>query len=171
MRIDPSAFIGGFPVLFVRKAVRRLNSRLYWNSDTVQKVARTGPQEAIKLIKELEKAGVAKANRGRGLKTWTTTELAQSFGAASAAKPITRQTAERELEEFLSRVECVNRRSYFLAKVTKVVVFGTYLRPEVDRLGDVDLAVELQPKEVDRAKLRTATQRGSCWRNRIEQWD
>jgi predicted nucleotidyltransferase len=47
----------------------------------------------------------------------------------------------------------------FLAKVTKVIVFGSFLRPDVDRLGDIDVAIELQPKELDKEKLRKATQR------------
>jgi predicted nucleotidyltransferase len=64
------------------------------------------------------------------------------LGAASAAKPITRQTAERALDDFLARVVLVNRRAYYLAKVTKVVVFGSFLRPDIERLGDVDVAVE-----------------------------
>ncbi len=159
MRIDPNGFIGGFPVLFVRKVLRRLNSRLFWNAGDVQDIAGIDPQQAVALIRALQKAGLAKANRGRDAGTWTTTPLAQRFGAASAAKPITRQTAQRALDEFLDRVMLVNRRSYFLAKVTKVVVFGSFLRPEVDRLGDVDVAVELQPKQLDREKLRQATYR------------
>ena len=45
---------------------------------------------------------------------------------------------------------------YFLAKATKVILFGSILKPEVERLSDVDLAVELGSKEVDfeRARLK-----------------
>lgn len=156
--------MGGFPVLFVRKVVRRLNHRLSWDTETVQKIAGIGMHQAVDLITALRKAGLAKANLGKGPLTWMTTPLAQSFGAASAAKPITRRTAERALGDLLDRVAIVNRRSYFLARVSKVVVFGSYLRDEVDRLGDVDVAVELQPKEPNPERLRKATQR------RIAEW-
>ena len=84
-----------------------------------------------------------------GRKSWRVTQLGQSFASATAAKPITRQTAERTLSEFLERVQRVNEDQYFLAKVTKVVLFGSYLRAGVDRLGDVDVAVQLEPKESD----------------------
>ena len=97
---------------------------------------------------------IAKASRGNGPKTWATTQLAQSFGSATAAKPITRQTAKKALAQFLEHVDRVNHDDQFLAKVTRVVLFGSYLRPEVDRLGDVDVGVELRPKESGWKHLR-----------------
>lgn len=43
-----------------------------------------------------------------------------------------------------------------LAKAIRVVLFGSMLKPETERLSDVDLAVELASKEVDfdRARLK-----------------
>jgi predicted nucleotidyltransferase len=70
------------------------------------------------------------------------------------AKLITRSTAERALSEFLNRVWQVNSDEYFLAKVTKVILFGSLLRGDVDRLSDVDVAVQLDPKEPDRERAR-----------------
>jgi predicted nucleotidyltransferase len=58
------------------------------------------------------------------------------------------------MAELSERIERVNRDQYFLARVTRAIVFGNYLRPEVDRLGDVDVAVELEAKEADRQRLR-----------------
>jgi len=48
-------------------------------------------------------------------------------------------------------------RHRVLAKVTKVVVLGSYLRADVDRLSDLDIAVELQPKEANWDRLRELT--------------
>jgi predicted nucleotidyltransferase len=42
----------------------------------------------------------------------------------------------------------------FLAKVTRVILFGSYLNPEATKLSDVDVGVELKPKEPDRKRLR-----------------
>jgi predicted nucleotidyltransferase len=36
---------------------------------------------------------------------------------------------------------------------------GSYLRADADRLSDVDIAVELQPKETDHDGLRQATEK------------
>ncbi|MGD0499472.1 MAG: nucleotidyltransferase domain-containing protein [Bryobacteraceae bacterium] len=159
MRIDPSGALGGFPVLLVRKVLRRLNDYLHWDADAVRQIAGIGPEQVADFIKALQKAGLAKANRGRDSGTWTTTQLARSFGAASAAKPITRQTAERVLQGFLERVDQVNSDPYYLARVSQAVLFGSYLRPELDRLGDIDIAVELRPKESDYEQVREANER------------
>jgi predicted nucleotidyltransferase len=67
---------------------------------------------------------------------------------------VTCATAERALSEFLGRVEQVNRDPYFLGKVVRVVLFGSMLKPEVVRLSDVDLAVELVTKEADFDRAR-----------------
>ncbi len=158
MRIDPKSLIGGFPAVLVRKVVRHLGSGTFY-ADTLQRVAHLDGQQAAALIAAMKKAGLVKANSGRLRGTWSTTQLALRLGAASAAKPISRETAERALEEFLERVKEVNGNAYYLARISKVVVFGSYLRPEVDRLGDVDIAVELRPKEPDPAKRREATNR------------
>jgi hypothetical protein len=117
MRIDPKGNVGGYPALLVRKLVRRLNNLLNWDWETVQGVLLVGPSEARAAVKALERVGFAKANRGRGPKTWTTTQLGQSFGSATAARPITRRAAEEALALFLARVDRVNSDDYFLAKV------------------------------------------------------
>ena len=53
----------------------------------------------------------------------------------------------RALLEFLERVTGVNQNPDFLAKVTRVVLFGSMLKLKVDRLSDLDVAVELARKE------------------------
>src|ERR1019366_1564901 len=62
-----------------------------------------------------------------------------------------RQGESRQRPENLDRI---NSDGHFLAQIAHVILFGSYLRPEVDRLGDVDVAVELRPKEADRGRLR-----------------
>jgi predicted nucleotidyltransferase len=159
MRIDSKGLIGEFPALLVRKVVRKLGSGTLWGSEAVQIIAGVDGLQAAALITAMEGAGLAKANSGRASGTWSTTPLAQRLRGASAAKPITRETAERALRELLERVKQVNGDAYYLARISKVVVFGSYLRPEIDRLGDLDVAVEVRPKEPDFDKRREATYR------------
>ena len=99
------ALSDAFPVLQVRSLVRKLNNHLYWDLKTVQAVLCVGPREATGLVSALEVSRLAKLRRGAGPKTWTTTSLAQSFGSATAAKPITRKTAEAALARLLERIE------------------------------------------------------------------
>jgi predicted nucleotidyltransferase len=134
--------------------VRALNNCLCWDLKTVQAVLSVGPTKARKIVETLDATGFSKPCRGKSSKTWTTTQAAQTFASATAAKSITRQSAERALADFLARVDRVNSDSRFLAKITRVIVFGSYLRTGVDRLSDVDIAVELAPKERRRKVLR-----------------
>lgn len=163
MRIDSKSLVGGFPALKIRKLVRKLNNLQYWNAKTVQVILRNERSEAEAIVRALVEAGLARAAPIRGMDTCATTQFAQSFGSATAAKPITRQTADHALAQLLERVNQVNRDESFLAKVTKVVLFGSYLRAEVGRLSDLDVAVELQPKEPNGDRL------GELTRKRVEQ--
>jgi predicted nucleotidyltransferase len=94
-----------------------------------------------------------------------------------AAKRVTRATAEKALQQFLGRVEQVNNDPYFLGKVTKVVLFGSMLKPVIEPVSDVDVAAEVTSKEADfdRARVKNyerveklATQ-GHRFRNFLEQ--
>jgi predicted nucleotidyltransferase len=163
VRIDPKAVIGGYPALMIRKLVRKLNNIQYWKAETVQVILRNERSEAEAIVKTLVEAGLAVAAPIRVMEGWATTRFARSFGSATAAKPITRKTADHALSQLLERVNQVNTEERFLANVTKLVVLGSYLRADVDRLSDLDIAVELQPKEANWDRLRELTL------NRVEQ--
>jgi len=151
MRIDPKGMIGDCPALLVRKALRYLRDCDRWEAGVMEAAAALAPGTGGALIKALRTEGLIEAS-GSGV--WTITQAGQRFSAATAAKPITRATAERALSEFLERATQVNESPYFLAKVTRLVLFGSMLRPEVERLSDVDLAVELARKEADFERAR-----------------
>jgi predicted nucleotidyltransferase len=146
MRIDPNRTIGGRPALAVRKMLRYLRRWDQWKVADLEAVATLAPGGDA-LAKALRTEGLIEAS-GKG--AWAVTQAGRTFSAATAAKPVTRATAEKALGEFLERVTQVNEDPYFLAKATRVVLFGSMLKPEVERLSDVDLAVELVSKEVDR---------------------
>ena len=112
---------------------------------------RSGARDWRDLVKALRTEGLIEAS-ARG--AWSVTQAGRTFSVASAAKPVTRATAEKALAEFLDRVEQVNRDPYFLGKAIRVVLFGSMLKPEVMRLSDVDLAVELVTKEADFDRAR-----------------
>ena len=108
---------------------------------------------------------------------WTVTQAGRTMAAATAARRISRATAETALAQFLERVTRVNTDPYFLARITRLLLFGSMLRPEVEWLSDVDLAVQLEAKEKDFGRLREQTlqrvdeltTRGHRFRNFLEQ--
>lgn len=146
MRIDPKQTIGGCPALVVRKTLRSLRMWHQWAVADLEAAASLAPGTGRALLKALQTEGLIEASETRA---WTITQTGRTFSSATAAKPVTRATAENALAQFLERVTQVNRNPCFLAKVTRVVLFGSMLKPEVERLSDVDLAVGLAAKEVD----------------------
>ena len=59
----------------------------------------------------------------------------------------------------MGRVDYVNGSAGFLGKVVTVVLFGSMLQPEVDRPSDVDVAVEIAPKDLDAERARAKNER------------
>ena len=174
MRIDPKGTVAGWPALLVRRTLRQLRTRLQWGLGELESTASVEAGEARALIKALLAEGLIEAG---GRDAWKVTQAGQTLSSATAAKRVTRATAQKALHQFLGRVEQVNSDPYFLGKVTKVILFGSMLKPEVERLSDVDLAVEVASKEADfdRARAKNyerveklATQ-GHRFRNFLEQ--
>jgi hypothetical protein len=46
MRINSKDTVGGYPALLVRKMVRALINRVYWDLETVERILHLGPNEA-----------------------------------------------------------------------------------------------------------------------------
>lgn len=174
MRIDPKGTIGQYPALLVRTALRRLRPQLRWGLAELEEAAGLTSGNGRDLVKALRSEGLVEP---AGRDAWKITQAGQTVSSATAAKRVTRATAEKALQQFLGRVERVNNDPYFLAKVTRVVLFGSMLKPEAERLSDVDVAVELTSKEADfdraRAKnyerVETLATQGHRFRNFLEQ--
>ena len=62
-----------------------------------------------------------------------------------------RSTAEKLIKEFISRAIEVKNNPYYLFKVKRAIVFGSYLSNE-ERISDIDIAIEIISKEVDTKK-------------------
>ena len=156
MRIDPEGTIAGKPALLVRGCLRTLRARISWDLAALEAAASLEPGTGKSLLRALSAAGLVKS-LGRGW--WEITQAGQRLSSATAAKPITRATAEKALRDFLARVELVNRDARFLGRVNRVVLFGSLLRTDADRLSDVDLAIEVLPKIADRERLAVKNRR------------
>lgn len=72
---------------------------------------------------------------------WVTTVKGNALANASFGKPISRATAARLLAEVVERARSYNADPARLLTITEMVVFGSYLDPAIDPLGDLDLTV------------------------------
>jgi predicted nucleotidyltransferase len=77
----------------------------------------------------------------------------EAFASASAAKPVFRKTADTLLQQFLERLDSVHSNPDYAYGVESAVLFGSMLS-EVERLGDVDIAIELLPRVAEEAEFR-----------------
>lgn len=76
----------------------------------------------------------------------------------------------------MERVKEVNSNDYYLYQVKKVIVFGSYLSTK-ERLGDIDIAIELVPKEgepkrygkLTRERAREARDKGRTFSSFIDE--
>ncbi|MFA5848193.1 MAG: hypothetical protein WC855_14985 [Thermodesulfovibrionales bacterium] len=120
---------------------------------TVRGTFNVDSKTAKGIISLLKRRGYIEPIKISGKTYWKNTIKGNSLALSSAAPPISRTTAERKLKEFLDRVLAVRNSKYYLYKVTKVVVFGSYLSDK-DKINDVDLSISLIAKEKNRQRRR-----------------
>ena len=177
MRIKSDENVAGFPARKIREFLRQSVDVLSVRHAT--KTLEINTKEAMQLLKCLERDGFLKRNptsrNPDDERTWKRTIKGGALANALFSAPVARKSADKTLTEFLSRVRKVNCDSRFLYQVRKVVVFGSFLS-DAPFVGDLDLAVDLCPKERDsrkhskliRARADEAASCGKRFRNFVE---
>jgi hypothetical protein len=142
----------------------RADSRTYWRRDwkrlMQEKVVYGGkirikkmPDQTVAaqaLIDALLKNGMIGlcADYSRP-EAYTTTMAGNAMRMTGFVPRVNRAKAEKLLADFLRRVAGVNARDDLLHWVTEVRVFGSYLT-DSDDLGDLDLAIDLERRPVEK---------------------
>jgi len=152
MYIDPKSTIAGLPALTIRGFLRRAGFE-DWCAEMLADHLNLSSRKGSAVLRELTRLGYIESSpeRGSACKWHRRTLAGARLALASAAKPITRETANRKVEEFLARVRAVNASDYYLYRVRRVLAFGSYLGTG-ERLNDIDLAVEAIHREQDNEK-------------------
>jgi DNA-binding Lrp family transcriptional regulator len=151
MRIRPDDLVVGYPARQIRKLLRE--SVQFLSVDDVTKVLGIRGRRALRLLETLEKEGFIEKNTSAPdpNKNWKHTIKGGALSNALFSAPVSRRNAERKLSEFMDRVREINEAGRFLFCVRKVVVFGSFLT-ESSAIGDLDIAIDLVPKEPDARK-------------------
>jgi hypothetical protein len=145
MHITADQSVAGYPAKRLRDFLRRRESGAIFDEADLAELA-LKPQAARDLLKELAVIGLIKErSRHNGHLFFELTCHGQNFANATASKPIHRKTAEHVLAGFMQRVGRVNATPEYLYRVDTAILFGSMLS-DVERLGDVDIAVNLEPK-------------------------
>ena len=148
MYIDPKLEVEKISILKIRDFCKKVGD-LFGLDYICLRLKITKPK-ARKIINYLlDECYIEPADSYDNKQYWKLSNKGGTFALSSSAKPILRSTAERKVKEFLERVKIVNNDEYYLYKVTKVILFGSFLT-HVEKLNDVDLAIELKRKNPDK---------------------
>lgn len=150
MRIEPDALVAGFPARRVREFLRQSNEFL--SHHHARKTLGLNRKKAMHLLERLKQEGFIERNTKvpdtETEQYWKRTLKGSALCKALFSRPVSRRTAEKKLNEFMNRVQEVNTDNRFLYRVQRVVLFGSFLS-DAPSVGDLDLAVQLYPKEPD----------------------
>lgn len=176
MRIDRDDTVAGQPVMKARELLRKGKNSI-WGIALVQEVLGIEFTDAATVVSELKKLGyIEKPPHPCTGEYWTNSLKGNSLALATAAQPLSRASADRKFNEFMGRVASVRDNPYFLYKVKQVVVFGSYLGT-AKQVNDIDIAIELVPKEKDSRKrqqlhqqrIEEAIRQGKEFRSALDQ--
>jgi predicted nucleotidyltransferase len=144
--------LAGKPLIEIRDFLKR-NRFCNWSVADVVRSLNTNYKKARAIITALETQGyIERIVIGKDT-CWQNTLKGNSLALATSAKPILRSTADKKIKEFIERVAMVNKEKYFLYKVSKVVLFGSYLGNK-ERINDIDISITLVPKDENAERQR-----------------
>ena len=151
MYIDPNSTIAGQSAIKIRDFLRTCGHG-FWSIHYLAHKLKVPQDDAEYTLRELDRDGYIEFDHLIDkIEYWHITDKGCRLSCASAAKPILRSTAERKVRELLERVKVINNDPQYLYKITKFIVFGSYLSHK-ERLNDVDFGVYLERKEKDNEK-------------------
>ncbi len=138
----------------------------------------TDERHAREFLLALQSAGLIEAVKDHtreGEPAYSITIKGNALANATAAQPIRRSTAELALRQFMTRLDRLNAAEEYVYRVTSAVLFGSMLSG-AERLGDVDIAIELEPRVADNTEFRKwcdarrklAAQRGTYFSNAVD---
>jgi predicted nucleotidyltransferase len=150
MRIDSKEKIAGISILTIRKLLRRTNGLDSWPESEIIRVLKLDADRAAQVRDALIEKKLIESTKGYSDDEayFCNTLDGNALAVASAAKPVSRDVAEKAFQEFMERVRTVNADPYYIYKVAKVILFGSFLG-DSDVVGDVDIALDLAAKEKD----------------------
>lgn len=93
---------------------------------------------------------------------------------AQKSRGILRSTAKNLLESLARRAREANARPEFVYSVARIAVFGSYVSSDKEKLGDLDVAIELVPRyqgdDLAKAREEAFIQRGPQTSNFVDRY-
>jgi hypothetical protein len=140
MRVAKSDVIAGLPADLARAVVRRFRGG-EMVAEAVADLLKDSGLEPASVLARLEASGYVEKIQvdHHGDTWWDTTIQGNALAMASFGKPISRKTADRLVSDLLERARTYNADQGKPLFINTLRVFGSYLNPDIDPLGDVDI--------------------------------
>jgi hypothetical protein len=135
IQIKPGQPIAGLDAKVLRDFLRKFSTG--FNQDWIIKDLKVSAWKAARIICALLREQYIRPEQSsqekvRTMRWYHVTRKGKELMRASAARRVTRKTAQLALDAFMRRVQEINRNPGFLCSITKVVVFGSFLK-DADR--------------------------------------
>lgn len=186
MRIQSGQIIAGYPAMTIRKLM--LRGRAYGPGtagnclELIADVLDIDLDTARQVFETLCSEGYIEPMPADNLFfhedqcQWFTTMQGNALANATARKPVTRQTADKQIEQLLARVEQINSGDYAY-RVKQLILFGSYLS-DAPTLGDVDISIVLEDRYQNaeareaghKARITLAMEAGRQFRDIMERF-
>ena len=148
MRISRKQKINNTPILKIRDFFKSLQ-RYRTDTFTLDKACNyfeINDIEANSLLNELSEQGFIEKS---SLDCYKTTLKGEALRIARCVPPIKRDKADKIVKDFMQRVEEIKNNDYFLYRVSKILLFGSYIKEDAVDFGDIDIAFDLERKTED----------------------
>lgn len=149
MNINNHPDIAGIPARKLRDALRSINP-LFIGADDIARRLNISSAKADSVIKLLVEGGYLTQSRRSPSEAdlFETTVLGNALANASAAAKLSRKKAERNLAEFMRRVNIINGDCTYVFRVPLIILFGSMATGD-GPVSDIDLVIELEARETD----------------------
>jgi len=147
VRLAKDGTVAGIPAPVARAVLRKVRGSETTREWVQELLAREGVADAEAAVVSLVDEGYLARLDGFGDEAWVKTTISgNAVAMASFGKPITRATADRLVAGLIERAQAYNADAGKPLLVARLRVFGSYLDPAVDRLGDVDIEYRLEQR-------------------------
>lgn len=177
MRIERDEFIGELRAVDVRRFLQRRRDWVFARESLKDFFPDSSDEQLDRTWDVLLKEGYLEFREERDGRSWyELTPKGNALAQATAAKPISRKTAEKKLQEFMARVEQLNNNDEYAFKIARVALFGSLLS-DASHVNDIDFAIQLQARQSDhqafrehsRKRVEVAQANGKIFRTSNEQ--
>lgn len=156
MKIDKKTIICGIPIIKIRDFMRRYRTPGSFSLQTITEYFDLEKPSGAYLLNELLHSEYAEQTKPNEYKV---TVKGNALAQVKFVSRMNKAKADKIFNGFMKRVAEINEDDNYIYRVSRLILFGSYLNPAADDYGDIDIAYELEQKINDDKRFSEASQR------------